>query len=166
LATFKPVQAQELCRQLVAADRDSNGSALHAFRFYVDTFEPNNEDQIALAVELPEDDLQELYTDEISQFIDQEFSVEPSKYEAWNHLDTLASHTIIEEVYASDISLSASSDRSKIEFTASLQVSVSLFYGGDKSGNASSFPGSATGHISAQGMFLDEVTVDTDSFYE
>jgi hypothetical protein len=73
---------------------------------------------------------------------------------------------MIEEVYVDDISLTAIADQSRVEFRASVLISVSLSYDREGPDTPSSFPGSATGYFDANGMFLDEVAVDTQSFYE
>lgn len=43
---------------------------------------------------------------------------------------------------------------------------MSLSYDREGPDTSSSFPGIATGYVDANGMFLDDVTVDTQSFYE
>lgn len=166
LSAFKPLAAKDLCRRLLIADENAVGAALFTYRFYMDTFEPSGDEQIALACELGEADLLELYADEIYWLIGQEFPNDPARYSAWSDLDTLASQTIIEDVYSYSLSLVAKADKTAIEFRAEIQIGVSLLYDGEASNNAPSFPGEATGHIDAQGIFLNEVTVDTSSFYD
>jgi hypothetical protein len=165
LASFKPVQTQELCHQLVGA-KDTDGVSLYAYRFYVEHYEPSNEDQILLAMGLASADLNELYADELARFIQDEFFTEPSRYSAWDNLDALSTHTQVEEVYMDDISLTAIADQARVEFRASVQISVALSYDREGPDTSSSFPGSARGYVDANGMFLDDVTVDTQSFYE
>jgi hypothetical protein len=165
LASFKPHETQDLCYHLIGA-KDTNGSSLFAYRFYVRRYEPSNEDQIALAVELASEDLYELYADEIALFIDEDLSTDPAKHSAWDDLDALSTHTTVAEAYAYDISLTASADRSRVEFRASLKISVMLSYDREGPDSSSSFPGSAAGYIDAHGIYLQEVLVDTQSFYE
>ena len=155
----------EFCKSLIRATTAAGQEAHSYFRFYVTQCEPNSEDQISLTSELSEEDLRELYSEEIEQFISQQFTDDPAAYAAWSDLDTLSSHSMIEEVYVSESKIAANKGKSQIEFKASVQISVSLEYDGEVSPSSPSFPGEATGHISAHGMFLDELTVDTSSFY-
>lgn len=165
LVSLKPVQTQALCHQLVRM-KEPDGVSLYAYRLYVEQYEPSNEDQIALAVNLASDDLHELYADELARFIEDDFSTDPAKCQAWNDLDVLSSHTSVEEVHVDDISLKAIADQHRVEFRASVRISVSLSYDREGPDTSSSFPGIATGYVDANGMFLDDVTVDTQSFYE
>lgn len=165
LNSFNPAQTQELCRELVHV-QDASGPSLFAYRFYVDHYEPSNEDQIALSAWLTSEDLYELYGEETAAFIGEHFTANPARYRAWSDLDQLSSRTGLEAAYSQDIEFKASADKSSIEFRASLILSVSLSYDHEEMTSRSSFPGQAEGYINSEGIFLDDVTVDTRSFYE
>ncbi|MBN9436948.1 restriction endonuclease [Bosea sp. (in: a-proteobacteria)] len=165
LGSFKPAQTQELCREIVRL-QDASGPSLYAYRFYVDHYEPSNEDQIALAVSLSSEDLFELYADEIITFIEDDLVADPAKYRAWGDLDALSSHTTLEEAYAYDVRVTASADKSRIEFRTAVTISVLLCYDREGPDSTSSFSGVVEGHIDAAGIFVQDVTVDTRSFYE
>lgn len=166
ISAFKPLAAKDLCRNILMAEKDSAGAALFTYRFYIDNFEPSGEEQIALACELSEADLFEIYADEINWHIAQEFRDDPARYSAWSDLDTLASHTMIQDVYSHGLSLVPNAEKTAIDFKAGIQIGVSLLYDGEASSIAPSFPGEAMGYFDAQGIFLNEVTVDTSSFYD
>jgi len=165
LAALKPAQTAQLCRDLIRA-KNGEGPSLLAFRFYTERYEPNNEEQVALAVELAAEDLVELYGDEISVFIYEELTTAPEKYRAWDDLDSLSSHTTLEAVHPYDLSVRSSKDRSKIEFLASLEVSVELSYNKETTPTSMSFPGKVQGYIDPYGIYIDDFTVDTQAFYE
>ncbi|MCP2137857.1 hypothetical protein J2S28_004981 [Rhizobium sp. SLBN-94] len=165
LAALKPAQTAQLCRELVKA-RNGEGPSLFAFRFYAERYEPNNEEQIELAVELADEDLAELYADEISVFIYEELTTAPEKYRAWDDLDSLSSHTTLEGAHSYDLSVRPSEDRSRIEFLASVEVSVELSYDKETSPSSMSFPGKVRGYIDPYGIYIDDFTVDTQAFYE
>jgi len=59
-----------------------------------------------------------------------------------------------------------SKDRSKIEFLASVEVSVELSYDKETSPTSMSFPGKVHGYIDPYGIYIDDFTVDTQAFYE
>jgi hypothetical protein len=164
LNTFRPTQALALCEALIRAG-DPDGSSLFAFKFYVDNHEPTNEEQIALAARLASEDLHHLYAEEISVFVDDEVTTDPARYDAWSDLDALSANTRVTEIYIDAIDLTAQATESRIDFQAKIIISVELEYDHDTS-SSSSFPGNAQGHISAHGIFLDTVVVDTRSFYE
>jgi|GEM_PF-5000611 len=104
LSALKPAQTAQLCRDLVKA-RNREGPSLFAFRFYTERYEPNNEEQIELAVELADEDLAELYGDEISVFIYEELTTAPEKYRAWDDLDSLSSRTTLIGAHPYDLSV-------------------------------------------------------------
>lgn len=163
LNTFRPMQVVELCHALIKSG-ESDGSSLFAFRFHVDHHEPTNDEQIALAVDLPREDLYELYADEVSAFIADDVTTDPGAHQAWGDLDALSPHTRVEEVYTSDVELTADPERHKINFKADITFGVELEYDHETS-SSSSLPGQAEGYIDANGIFLELVTVDTRSFY-
>ncbi|RVQ51463.1 restriction endonuclease [Sinorhizobium meliloti] len=165
LAALKPGQTAQLCRDLIKA-RNGEGPSLFAFRFYAERYEPTNEEQIELAVELATEDLVELYGDEISVFIYEELTTAPEKYRAWDDLDSLSSHTRLEGVHSYDLTVRPSEDRSKIEFLASVEISVELSYDNETAPTSLSFPGEVQGYIDPYGIYIIDFTVDTQAFYE
>ena len=165
LATFRPSQAGDLCIELIKA-KQADGQSLSAYRFYVETFEPNPGEQIALAVELPVEDIRELFADETTAFINEALVSDMTSFQAWNDLDVLSSHTRVEEAYVSDLALAAGAEKISIEFQAAVVFSVVLSYDREGPDSSASFPGSLAGHIDAYGMYVTAVTVDTSSFYE
>lgn len=160
LASFRPEPTRALCRALIRTG-DSDGPSLFAYRFYVDNFEPANDEQIALAVQLASEDLHHLYAEEISAFINEDFTADPGKYEAWSDLDALSSHTRIREVYADNVELAPRAERSAIEFNATISIEAALEFGREPA-RSMSLPGRAVGYIDAHGIFLEAVTLDTD----
>lgn len=165
LAALKPAQTAELCRHLVKV-RNSEGPSLFAFRFYTERYEPNNEEQIELASELADEDLVELYGEEIGAFIYEELTTAPEKYRAWNDLDSLSSHTTLEGAHTYDLTVTPAKNRSKIEFLASVQVSVELSYDKETLPTSMAFPGKVRGYIDPHGIYIDDFTVDTQAFYD
>ena len=165
LATFRPDQARNLCIHLIKA-KQAEGQSLFAYRFYMETFEPNPEEQIALAAELSVDDIRELYADEVTAYIDETLVSDITDFRAWNDLDALSSHTSVEEAYVSDLTLAAGAEKTSIGFRAAVMFRVILSYDREGPDSSASFPGSLAGHIDAYGMYVTEVTVDTTSFYE
>lgn len=163
LRTFRPDKVVELCGALIKSG-ESDGSSLFAFRFYVDNFEPANDEQIALVVYLSSEDLYELYADEVVAFITDDVMTDPGRHHAWGDLDALSPHTLVDEVYTSDVVVSADPERQRVIFKAEITISVELEYDHETSSSLS-FPGNAEGHIDAYGIFLESVTVDTSSFY-
>ncbi|MBY3243170.1 restriction endonuclease [Rhizobium laguerreae] len=165
LGALKPTETAQLCRDLVKA-KNGEGPSLFAFRFYTGRYEPSNQEQIALAVDLSAEDLEELYGDEISGFICEELETAPEKYRAWGDLDSLSTHTTLERAQPYDLSVRASTDRSKIEFVASVEVSVELSYDKETAPTSMSFPGKIQGYIDPYGIYIEDFTVDTHAFYE
>ena len=164
LARATPGQTQALCQHLIRAGR-SDGSSLYAYRFLVDSFEPSNEEQIALAAHLAPEDLSELYHEEVASWIDEDVTSEPGRFEAWTDLDALSSHTRMEDVHVDALSFKGNEAGNRIEFRAAVTISVSLTF--DREGAGSdSFPGCATGYIDASAIIVGEVTVDTSSRFE
>ncbi|MGO7533510.1 restriction endonuclease [Rhizobium leguminosarum] len=164
LAALKPAQTGQLCRDLIKA-RNGEGPSLFAFRFYTERYEPNNEEQIELAVELATEDLVDLYGDEIRVFIYEALTTSPERYRAWDDLDVLSSHTRLEGAHPYDLSVRPSKDRSKIEFLASIEISVELSYDKETAATFMSFPGNVQGYIDPYGIYIDDFTVDTKRFY-
>ena len=164
LASVKPIATQELCQHLVWARRN-DGPSLFAYRFFVERFEPSSEEQIALAAHLAPEDLHELYDEEVSSWINEELVSDPAKFHAWNDLDVLSSHTTLDDAYIESLDFKSGPQKDRIEFDAVLAISVSLLFDKEDAGS-SSFPARCTGYIDANGMFLEEVTVDTSSHYE
>ncbi|MBB3747194.1 hypothetical protein FHX10_006750 [Rhizobium sp. BK591] len=165
LAALKPVQTAQLCRELIKV-RNGEGPSLFAFRFYAERYEPTNEEQIQLAVELAAEDLVELYGEEIRAFIEEELTTSPEKYRAWGDLDSLSSQTRLEGVHPYDLSVRPSEDRTKIDFLASLETSVELSYDKETAPTSMSFRGEVQGYIDPYGICIIDFTVDTQSFYE
>ena len=165
LATLRPDEARELCRHLIGA-KAANGPSLFAYRFYVDTYEPGADEQIALAADLPTEDVVELYAEEIDCFISDELRSGLTSYRVWDDLDSLSNRTSVEEAYVEELSIAPEADSLRIEFQAALTFRVSLSYDREGSDTSSSFPGRLAGHIDARGIFVDEITVDTTSFYK
>lgn len=165
LRSFRPIQTQELCRELVLA-QDAGGLSLYAYRLYVTSFEPSNETQIALAVALASEDLHELYGDEVVAFVGEELVSDPGQFQAWSDLDALSSHTVLEEAYVFDVHFIAGAGKSRIDFKASVKILVTLSYDREGPDTSASFPGLVEGYIDADGMFIENVTVDVQSYYE
>ncbi len=163
LGTLKPDAAEQLSREIISLG-DPKGPSLFAYRFYVNRFEPGNEEQIEIASDLDPVDLSEIYAEEIADFIELEMVSDPGKFRAWDDLDCLSSHTRLEEVYVYDIEFSADKNQRQITFKAKLRLSVELMYDREI-GSSTSYPGEAAGHIDANGIYLDDATADTSSFY-
>ena len=92
-------------------------------------------------------------------------SVDLTSFDAWNSLDVLSSSTVPDsiEVYEDDIKISDD------KFSGVLNVYVTLEYGKGEDGFTTSdgFPGKFRGHFDETGQaVIDELTVDTSSFYE
>src|ERR1700679_303750 len=93
-------------------------------------------------------------------------SIELTETTAWSDLDSLSTHTHIEDIEAVPEGIFESGDNS---FTAVATVYVGLNYGGknDASSTADSFPAQVQGHFKPDGKaVVDSVSVDTASFYE
>ena len=167
LATLKAVRPQrvrDLCDELVKTG-NADGIALCAYRFAVEDLDADENDKIRLATHLATEDLDELYRDDLSLFIDRKFSTDPSRHSAWTDLDALSSRTRIDEVTLDSIVFAADAERAGIDFRADVTVSVELSYDREAA-SGSSFPGVAEGRIEASGFSLRDVRVDTGSFYE
>ncbi|MBB3453160.1 hypothetical protein FHT86_001416 [Rhizobium sp. BK313] len=164
IASVRPIQAQDLCRAIVKDGNDA-GPALSAFRFFVQEFEPANEEQIRLAANLSRDDLTDLYAIEVDNFIVAELSSNPEKYSAWGQLDALSSSTRLEDCHVDGLEFTPDRRNAKIEFSAALEIWVELSYAREDAGSFS-FPGSVTGHIDADGIYIQDFSVDTGSSHE
>ncbi|MFD9901285.1 restriction endonuclease [Mesorhizobium sp. NPDC059025] len=164
LVSFRPEHARALCYAQIKVG-DPSGRSLFSYMFYVDNYEPANDEQVALALHLTREDLHHLYAQEISVFISEDYTADPGKYEAWSDLDSLSSHTTISDVYTESVELTPNAKQCAIEFHATITIEVDLEYDGE-TGHSMSFPGRASGHIDANGTYLLAVTADTSSFYE
>lgn len=87
-------------------------------------------------------------------------------FEAWNALDALSTHTEFDGVDVAEESLRWDDKK----FVADVTVFIGLHYGkGDDDGisTSDSFPGEISGHMDNDGnVVIDELTVDTSTFYE
>jgi hypothetical protein len=164
LASVRPAESKDLCRALVR-NGSPNGLALNAFQLFVQHFEPSNEEQITLAVELAEEDLLELYSGEITAYVSEELSRNPETYRAWDDLDVLSSSTRLKYCELDTISFCPIKDNARIGFVAQLTVTAELTYDREDGGSYSC-PGTATGYFDPYGIYIEDFTVDTSSFYE
>ncbi len=90
--------------------------------------------------------------------------VDLTDFACWNDLDVLSSHTIPEDIEVLEDTIDIKDDN----FSGVLNVYVQLKYGKGDEGFTSSdgFPGKFKGHFDENDrLVIDEVTVDTSSFY-
>lgn len=83
-----------------------------------------------------------------------------------NDLDELSSATLFEGIEPSPDGVFLVKGTEKFEATATIYVT--LQYGGSRDGvtMSDSYPAYVTGHFGRDGVHIDDVTVDTSSFYE
>lgn len=163
LFSVRPAQTGELCRALVE-DGNNKGSAIYAFQFFVQHFEPDNEEQIRLAGNLDPEDLLDLYSAEVEAFIIDEVMGNPERYSAWSDLDALASSVSVAECNVERLAFCADVANAKIEFTAKLEVSVELTFAREHAGSHTC-PGTLSGYIDPFGMYIEKFEVDTSNYY-
>lgn len=164
LVSVRSEQTRALCYELVRIG-ESDGMALFAFRFLVDRYELEDEEHVALAAELSDSDLREIYEDEVSEFLSETIQSDPTRFSAWHDIDAISSQTTLEEAYPYDVLLKGNPQSSRIDFRASVTVSVTPTYDREEAASMH-FPGRAVGHIDQDGMSLTEFTVDTSRFHE
>jgi hypothetical protein len=93
-------------------------------------------------------------------------SVELSETAAWSDLDSLSSHTSVDDIEAVPEGIFEAGDNG---FEAVATVYVDLNYGGrkDSFSTSDSLPAQVQGHFEPDGRaIVDSVSVDTSSFYE
>jgi hypothetical protein len=93
-------------------------------------------------------------------------SVELAETSAWANLDSLSTHTHVDDIEAVPDGIFEVGDDG---FTAVATVYVGLNYGDKKDSfsTSDSFPAQVQGHFEADGQaIVDSVSVDTSSFYE
>lgn len=164
LISFRKNQARDLCRELIRRG-DARGRSLLAYSIYLEHYNLEPDEQIELATHLSGEDLKDLFEDEISDYVDNNMYNEIVNFRAWDLLDALSSHTILEEAYAYDISVRGNIQDARIDFMAPVRFGVGLSYDRSES-KSSTFPGTIEGFIDASGMHLTDVQADTSSFYE
>jgi hypothetical protein len=84
-------------------------------------------------------------------------------YSAWNELDALSSHTEVEAVEPLESQIFLEENR----FAGNCVVYVQLNYGdrGDSASLSDSYPGKFRGHMDDGFVMIDDIEVDTSSFY-
>jgi hypothetical protein len=85
-------------------------------------------------------------------------------YSAWNDLDALSNRTEVEAVEPLESQIFLEGER----FAGNCVVYVQLNYGDsdDSASLSDSFPGKFWGHIDDSSVVIDDIDVDTSSFYE
>lgn len=97
--------------------------------------------------------------------IDAVSAVEVTEFSAWKDLDSLSTHTSVEEIEAVPEGIFEDGENG---FAAVATVYVDLNYGDKADGVSSSdsFPVQVQGHFASDGKaIVDDVSVDTSSFY-
>lgn len=84
-------------------------------------------------------------------------------YSAWNELDALSAHTEVEAVEPLESQIFLEGNR----FAGNCVVYVQLNYGdrGDSASLSDSYPGKFRGHMDDGFVMIDDIEVDTSSFY-
>ncbi len=114
--------------------------------------------KLGIAGETP---IEEVQRDRIAGAVQ---DVDLTDFACWNDLDVLSSHTIPEDIEVLEDTIDIKDDN----LSGVLNVYVQLEYGKGDEGFTSSdgFPGKFKGHFDENDRpFIDEVTVDTSSFY-
>jgi Predicted pPIWI-associating nuclease len=90
--------------------------------------------------------------------------IELTKYPAWNDLDMLSSHTIIDGITVDPAGVIVTGDK----FSGLLNVYVALEYGSGSEAfvTTDSFLGEFAGHLVSGEPHIDDLTIDTSSFYK
>ncbi len=167
LVDTDPNTAQRMLHHLVTMEGDET-IAFNAFELTKEYFEFSNlQQELDMAIHLDGLSLEITYSAEVAVFVEQELTSNASGYAMWEPLDCLSSHTLIEEVYINTMSLNPNKQIGTIDFVGTMTVTVLLSYdvAGDSSDVGVSFPGEFNGYFDADGMHIEDASVDTGHYY-
>ncbi|MHA1882102.1 MAG: restriction endonuclease [Candidatus Thorarchaeota archaeon] len=156
--------ASDFLRNIVRCSKQPD-LALNAFQILVDNEELSSVESVELSSYMDTSELETLFGDEITGFVQDEILSNGTDYDFWNDVDQLSSRSSIDWVYLTELRLKAPT-RQQIHFEGTLELAVRLEYDREAIGNPLSFPGTFKGYFDPYGIHLSNVTIDTSSFYE
>ena len=99
----------------------------------------------------------------LQYYIQSELVMNTPAYDCYSVLDQLSSHTEVESVTVESLIFDPDPPY-RIAFKGDLSFEVNFNFAGEPAGGTS-LPGEFSGYFDRNGTFLEEVTVDTESFY-
>ena len=147
----------------VVTRHHSSDFRLNAFQLLAENYELSPEDNIELACCLDSSDTLEIFGDEIQYYIQSELVMNTPAYDCYSDLDQLSSHTEVESVMVESLIFDPDPPY-RIAFKGDLRFEVNFNFAREPMGGTS-LPGEFSGYFDRNGMFLEEVTVDIESFY-
>ena len=147
----------------VVTRHHSSDFRLNAFQLLAENYELSPEDNIELACCLDSSDTLEIFGDEIQYYIQSELVMNTPAYDCYSVLDQLSSHTEVESVMVESLIFDPDPPY-RIAFKGDLRFEVNFNFAREPMGGTS-LPGEFSGYFDRNGMFLEEVTVDIESFY-
>ncbi len=128
-------------------------------------YELSPADHIRMLSYLDQEDLAEILSVEVTLFIEQELYLSASDYGLWNDIDQLSERSSIDDVYIEEVEFAAG-DEGVISFSGDMTLTVGIYFDRGEINDSRCFPGRFRAHMDEQGIFLDDASVDTRSFYE
>lgn len=156
--------ASDFLRNIVRCSKQPD-LALNAFQILVDNEEISAVENVELSSYLDSSELETLFGDEITSFVQDEILSNGADYDFWSSVDQLSSRSSIDWVYLTDLCFKAPT-KQQIHFEGTLELAVQLEYDREAIGNPLNFPGTFEGYFDPHGTHLTNVSIDTSSFYE
>lgn len=156
-------ECREYLLAIVRSHHESN-IQFNAAQLLFDNFELSNIERMETVVHLDSFALQELYSGEIVRFVTEELYANTTDYDLYQAIDELSSHTQIDDIYIENPTITANSEDRQVQFSGEMTVHASFGFDGDEMGGQS-FPGTFFGYIDKNGMYLEDASVDTHSYF-
>lgn len=104
------------------------------------------------------------YIDKITEFIIDEIYSNSSEYNLYQSLEDVASNATIDAAEIEDIKLTNTNKPNRYAFSGKISIDVTFSMSGEEVGG-SSFPGKFNGFIEDENIDVEDISIDTSSFY-
>jgi hypothetical protein len=148
----------------IATNHPEADVRFNAAQFLFDNYEIIPRVRMEIAAHLDSESLGELYSSEIVNFVEEQLFSNTPEYDLYDSLDQMSSATQIDYIQILDLLIEAE-DENRIDFSGNMIVETTFMFEKEKMGEHS-FYGVFSGYFNEYGMYLEEASVDTRSFFE
>jgi hypothetical protein len=148
----------------IATNHPESDVRFNAAQFLFDNYEIIPRVRMEIAAHLDSESLGQLYSSEIVNFVEEELFSNTPEYDLYDSLDQMSSATQIDYIQILDLLIEAE-DENRIDFSGNMIVETTFMFEKEKMGEHS-FNGVFSGYFNEYGMYLEEASVDTSSFFE
>lgn len=135
---------------------------VNAAQFLFDNYDISPQEQMRFAVMLDSSGLAEIYSSEVSNFVQDELLRNAVHYSMYSSIDQLSSATRLDGIFVTTLEFN-SDQHKQVWFSGTMIVEVTLVFEGEMVGKHS-LRGLYSGYFDEFGMYVEEATITSDIY--